>query len=120
MSGNALKGAFVLQTASESKPTQMNGRKPARSNRRAVILGWSVAIAGMTLWTYGLFAGSVPPVLDWQSFSPVWMAEMVPTRIAEVGLVLSFAGMVPIYYAQFRQRRRGHVPGRGAKSPTSV
>lgn len=81
------------------------GRKLARSNR-ALALGWAVAVAGTALWAYGLFASGAPPVLDWHSFSPSWMAGFVPTLIAELGLALSMAGMIPIYYARFRQWRR--------------
>lgn len=108
MSAEPSRGVFVLQTSPQPKIIPMNGRKPARGHRRPVLVGWIVAIAGMALWTYGLVATGVPPGLDWPSFSPAWVADFVPNRLAEVGLVLSCVGMVPVYYAQFKERRRRH------------
>ena len=73
--------------------------------RRVLIWGWVIALVGVAIWTYALFVDGCMPVVDWGTFSPAWIAEMLPNRQAELGLVLSFGGMIPIYYVQIQQLR---------------
>lgn len=75
------------------------------NSKRLLIAGWAVAIVGMLLWTYALFIDGGAPVIEWASFSPSWISEMLPNWQAELGLVISFAGMGPIYYVQIQQLR---------------
>jgi len=55
--------------------------------RKAVIAGWIVELAGIILWTYG-----------WAAHAPWWIADFLPNRESEIGMVLVLVGMVPIYW----------------------
>jgi hypothetical protein len=54
--------------------------------------------AGTVLWCYGYFTVGHPPIIDWRAISPWWIAEFLPNVESEIGMVLMFAGMVPIYW----------------------
>jgi hypothetical protein len=62
------------------------------------IVGWSISFAGMALWLYGYFATGNPPVINWHTNTPWWVADYLPNLESEIGMALMFAGMVPIYW----------------------
>ena len=65
---------------------------------RAIVLGWIVSLAGTALWIYGYFITGHPPLIDWQAHAPGWIAEFLPNVESEIGMVLAFGGMIPIYW----------------------
>lgn len=73
--------------------------------RLVMVVGWVVSLAGIALWVYGLYVAGHPPLLDWPSFAPSWIADFLPNLESEIGLVLSFAGMIPVYAIQIFGRR---------------
>lgn len=65
---------------------------------KLVIIGWIISLAGMALWLYGYFAIGNPPLIDWHANTPWWIADFLPNIESEIGMVLAFGGMVPIYW----------------------
>ena len=65
---------------------------------RAVIIGWSIELAGTALWLYGYFATGNPSFIDWHAYTPWWIADYLPNIESEIGMALVFAGMVPLYW----------------------
>jgi len=66
--------------------------------RKAVIAGWIVELAGIILWTYGYFVIGSPSFIDWAAHAPWLIADFLPNRESEIGMVLVLVGMVPIYW----------------------
>jgi hypothetical protein len=65
---------------------------------KIIIIGWVIELVGTALWIYGYFATGYPPLINWREFAPYWIAEFLPNIQSEVGMVLVFVGMIPIYW----------------------
>lgn len=65
---------------------------------KTVIIGWIIELVGMALWLYGYFATGTPPLIDWHGSTPWWIADYLPNIESEIGMVLVFAGMIPLYW----------------------
>ena len=79
--------------------------------KRAIVLGWIVSLGGTALWIYGYFVAGHAPFLDWSAYAPRMIAEFLPNRESEVGMVLAIVGSVPVYWAMFRDwRLEAHSP----------
>jgi hypothetical protein len=65
---------------------------------KAVIIGWIISLAGTALWIYGYFATGNPSLIDWRADAPLWIAACLPNIQSEIGMLLTFAGMIPIYW----------------------
>ena len=63
-----------------------------------VIFGWILMLLGTALWVYGYFVTGHPTVIDWKADTPNWIAEYIPNIESEIGMVLVFIAMVPIYW----------------------
>ena len=66
--------------------------------RKVLIAGWIIEVGGLILWTYGYFVIGRPPLIDWATHAPRWIAEFLPSLESEIGMVLVLVGMVPIYW----------------------
>ena len=66
-------------------------------NKRT-ICGWAIMLAGTALWIYGYFVTGHPSLVDWQDDTPRWISEFLPNLESEIGMVLTFGGMVPMYW----------------------
>ena len=62
------------------------------------IIGWMVSLAGTALWLYGYFATGNRSLIDWHAHTPWWVADFLPNIESEIGMVLAFAAMLPIYW----------------------
>ena len=67
---------------------------------KIVIFGWIIELAGAALWIYGYFVTGHPPLFDWRAHTPWWIAEWLPNLESEIGMVLVFVAMVPMYWPQ--------------------
>jgi hypothetical protein len=47
---------------------------------------------------YGYFVTGHPSVIDWKTDTPNWIAEFLPNIESEIGMVLVFVAMVPMYW----------------------
>jgi hypothetical protein len=65
---------------------------------RLVIFGWTIELVGTALWIYGYFVTGHPPLIDWHDKTPWWIADWLPNIESEIGMVLVFAGMLPMYW----------------------
>ena len=63
-----------------------------------VIFGWVLMLLGTALWVTGYFVTGHPTVIDWKADTPRWIAEYLPNVESEIGMVLVFIAMVPIYW----------------------
>jgi hypothetical protein len=63
-----------------------------------VIVGWIVMLIGTAFWVYGYFVTGHPTVVDWKADTPHWIAEFLPNIESEIGMVLVFIAMVPMYW----------------------
>ena len=70
-------------------------------NKR-IIIGWFIELVGTALWIYGYLVPGNPALVDWHAYTPWWIADYLPNIESEVGMVLVFAGMVPIYWPSRR------------------
>ena len=67
---------------------------------KIVVFGWMVELAGIALWVYGYFVTGHPPMFDWHAHTPGWVAEWLPNIESEIGMVLAFGAIVPMYWPQ--------------------
>ena len=63
-----------------------------------VVIGWAITLAGTVRWIYGYFVPGHASLVDWHADTPRWIADYLPNIESEIGMVLAFAGMVPIYW----------------------
>ena len=68
-------------------------------------VGWGLTLVGSALWLYGYFMGGSFAVFNWPAISPEWVAPYLPNWQAELGLLLSLLGSIPIYYVQIQTLR---------------
>ena len=68
------------------------------ANEMASVIGWVIELAGMALWLYGYYVTGNPPLIDWHASTPWWIADFLPNMESEIGMVLVFTGMVPLYW----------------------
>jgi hypothetical protein len=69
---------------------------------KTVIIGWIIELAGTVLWLYGYFTAGHPSLIDWHARTPWWIADYLPNIESEIGMVLVFAAMIPIYWPSRR------------------
>ncbi len=67
---------------------------------KTMIVGWSMELVGTAVWIYGYFAAGHPSFMDWHAHTPWWIADYLPNIESEIGMVLVFAGMIPMYWPQ--------------------
>ena len=68
---------------------------------------WAAMIVGMALWSYGVFVtGTHPPLIDWKSNAPWWIADYLPNMESELGLVLICLGSLAPYWPRQRQGKK--------------
>ena len=67
------------------------------------LLGWIAFVAGCAIWLWGYLTIGHPPFIDWQSKTPWWIADYLPNREAELGLLLCIVSMIPMYWPTTKQ-----------------
>jgi hypothetical protein len=66
--------------------------------RTMIVTLWAAMIVGMALWGYGLFITGHPPLIDWTSNTPWWIADYLPNMESELGLLLCCLGSLAPYW----------------------
>ena len=66
------------------------------------IIGYLISTAGTILWIYGYFAAGDPSLIDWHARVRGWIATFLPNRQSEIGMVLTFVAVIPIYWPSKR------------------
>jgi hypothetical protein len=78
----------------------IGGRMPNR-------IGWAIYAVGFAIWLFGYLSAGHAPAFHWDVATPWWISSFVPSREAELGLALTFASMIPIYWRAGRKRASG-------------
>lgn len=65
---------------------------------KTVIAGWIIELSGTALWTYGYFATGHPPLSE----QILHLGNFLPNIEAEIGMLLVFVGMIPLYWPRQR------------------
>jgi hypothetical protein len=65
---------------------------------KAVIIGYVTSLAGTALWLYGYFEAGHQALIDWHTYTPWWISDFLPNVESEIGMVLVFVSMVPMYW----------------------
>ena len=83
-----------------------DGGRKAVSGRiaNAKSLGWAIYAIGFAIWLFGYLSAGHAPLFDWNAVTPWWISSFVPNIEAELGMVLMFASMIPIYWGAVRKR----------------
>jgi hypothetical protein len=71
------------------------GGRIAIANAKSI--GWAIYAAGFAIWLFGYLSAGHAPLFDWNAATPWWISSFVPNLEAELGLVLMFASVIPIY-----------------------
>jgi len=71
---------------------------------KIAILAWGCSVAGMALWLYGFLVTGAPPLIDWQSRTPWWVADFLPNIESEIGMALICVGSVFMYWPLLRKK----------------
>jgi hypothetical protein len=58
------------------------------------IMGWIILFAGPILWLYGYFEFGSPPLIDWYSMAPLWIAQYFRNIECEAGMACSLGGLL--------------------------
>ena len=64
--------------------------------KKLVLFGWLLSGAGTLLWLYGYLYTGTKSVIDWAALTPWWIADYLPNREAEIGLLILCIGMIPL------------------------
>ena len=67
---------------------------------RTRLAGWIITAAGVILWTYGYIVPGHAAFIDWKSLAPGWISGYLFNAETEIGILLMFAAMVPLYWPQ--------------------
>jgi hypothetical protein len=70
----------------------------------AKIFGWAIYAIGFAIWLFGYLSAGHAPLFDWNAITPWWISSFIPNLEAELGMVLMFASMIPIYGGAVRKR----------------
>ena len=65
---------------------------------KTAVLGWIVFAVGCVIWLYGYLAGAHPSIIDWHARTPWWIADYLPNLESELGMLLCFVSLVPMYW----------------------
>ncbi len=61
------------------------------------VLAWTATIAGSALYLFGYFGEPGQTLINWANLAPSWIAEFLPNRAAEYGVVIYLAGNALMY-----------------------
>lgn len=88
---------LVEQYRTLPEPVRARGNNENASRdpvNKWVVFGWIVSFAGPILWLYGYFEFGSPPLIDWYSMVPMWIAQFFRNIECEAGAACSLAGML--------------------------
>ena len=66
------------------------------------IIGWIISFVGPILWLYGYFEFGSPPLINWYSMVPVWIAQFFRNIECEAGMACSLTGMLLVSWPHLR------------------
>ena len=79
------------------------GKKPVWGRiANAESLGYAIYGVGFAIWLFGYLSAGHAPLFDLNAITPWRISSFVPNLEAELGMVLMFASMIPIYGSAIR------------------
>src|SRR4029079_19027105 len=66
------------------------------------IVGWIISIAGTMLLLYGYFEFGSPPLIDWYSAAPLWIAKLFLDIAYAMGMPSGLTGQVLFSWPHLR------------------
>ena len=66
------------------------------------IVGYLISAGGTVLWINGYFTTGDPSLIDWGVQVPEWIAKFLPNLESEIGMMLNFVAMIPMYWPRKR------------------
>lgn len=66
------------------------------SEKKLKTIAYVLSAIGTALYLYGYFAEGTSALINW----PAWASEYVPNVEAELGLVISFIALIPLFAAK--------------------
>ena len=66
--------------------------------RTIAIVGSIISLIGAALWLYGYVSIGTPPLIDWQAYTPWWIAGFLPNLQSEIGMALMCVGVMLSYW----------------------
>ena len=67
-------------------------------------IGWAIYAAGFVIWFFGYLSAGHASIFHWDAATPSWISSFAPNLEAELGFVLMFASMIPIYWRAGQKR----------------
>src|SRR5262249_38474060 len=83
-------------------------RRSSTTMKNLEVAASIASVLGGLLWVYGYFVVGHPSLLDWSSFSPVWVSSFIPHFEADIGMVVSVTGMIVAYGAKWLEQVTGN------------
>jgi hypothetical protein len=65
---------------------------------KIAMVGWGITLFGTLVWVYGYYTTGSPSIVDWRANAPAWIADYLPNKEAEIGMLMLCVGMIPIYW----------------------
>lgn len=65
--------------------------------RVATTVGYFGSVIGTVVWLYGYLITGNPPMINWHSITPWWIANFLPNIETEIGTAIVIVSMIPIY-----------------------
>jgi len=72
---------------------------------KLALVGQIVSLIGAALWIFGYFATGHRSLIDWQAYTPPWVAEFLPNIESEIGMVFCVGGMIAVYWLHSARSR---------------
>jgi hypothetical protein len=69
---------------------------------KCALVGWIISIAGTMLLLYGYFEFGSPPLIDWYSAAPLWIAKLFRNIECEMGMTCGLTGTLLISWRTLR------------------
>jgi hypothetical protein len=66
--------------------------------RKSAIIAQIVSWIGAAIWLFGYFVTGHQSLIDWQAYTPSWIAEFLPNVESEIGMVACLSGTIAVYW----------------------
>jgi uncharacterized membrane protein YGL010W len=77
-----------------------NGRRDPIG--KCALVGWIISIVGTMLLLYGYFEFGSPPLIDWHSAAPLWIAKLFGNIECEMGMTCGLTDTLLISWPHLR------------------
>jgi hypothetical protein len=65
---------------------------------KSALVGQIISLGGAAIWIFGYFVKGHRSLVDWQAYSPSWIAEFLPNIESEIGMAFCIGGVIVMYW----------------------